>query len=147
MGQRIILATDHRGYWLKEYIKQYDDIGGVNIMWYDAGAHTPERSDYTEYAIHACNRLLSGETDYGIFICGTGTGMAIAANRYRYLYAGVAWNPEIARHGKEDDNINVLALPADWIAHEQAIEIIAAWVTSHFKGGRYAQRLSMLNEV
>lgn len=147
MAQRIILATDHRGYWLKEHIKTHDNIGGVDVAWYDVGARTPERSDYTEYAIHGCNQLLSGDADSGIFICGTGTGMAIAANRYRYVYAGVAWTPEIARHGKEDDHMNVLALPADWVDHQQALEIISEWLQAHFKGGRYAQRLAMLDGV
>ncbi len=147
MALRVILATDHRGFWLKEHLKTISEIAGIEIQWHDAGAHTPDRSDYTEYAIHACNQLLSDAADVGVFLCGTGTGMAIAANRYRYLYAGVAWTPEIARHGKEDDNLNVLALPADWISQEQAYTIIATWLKADFKGGRYAQRLEMLNAV
>jgi len=143
----IILASDHRGFWLKEYIKQHVDISESPINWYDAGAYTQERSDYAEYAMYACNLMFSDIADYAVMICGTGTGMAIAANRYTYLYAGVAWTPEIARHGKEDDNLNVLALPADWISRKQAEDIIYAWHTAHFKGGRYAKRLRILNGV
>jgi len=144
---RIILATDHRGYWLKEHIKHNNNIGEHTIWWHDVGAYTPERSDYTEYGIRACNELLSDTADYAVLLCGTGTGMAVVANRYRYLYAGVAWTPEIARHGKEDDNMNVLALPADWVSHEQAHAILEAWLSAQFKKGRYADRLSMIDAI
>jgi len=147
VDSRIIIASDHRGYWLKDHLKQYDAIGTTYISWYDVGPFTPERSDYTEYGIHACNEFRDDKGDCLILICGTGTGMAIVANRYRYLYAGVAWTPEIARHGKEDDNMNVLALPADWIDQNQAHDIINAWLESHFKRGRYAQRVSMIDTI
>lgn len=147
MNTRIVIATDHRGFILKEQLKQCTTFNDVSVMWYDVGAYTSDRSDYTEYAIHACNELLEDKADYGVLICGTGTGMAIAANRYRYLYAGVAWCPEIAKHAKEDDNCNVLALPADWIDYNEAQHIITAWLTAYFKGGRYAQRLAMIDSI
>ena len=147
MNTRIVIAADHRGFMLKEQLKQCTHINDITVWWYDVGAYTSDRSDYAEYAIHACNELLKDKADYAVLICGTGTGMAIAANRYRYLYAGIAWRPEIAKHGKEDDNMNVLALPADWINYNQAEEIVEAWLTSYFKGGRYAQRISMMDSI
>ena len=81
---------------------------------------------------------------YGVLLCGTGGGMAIAANRYKDIYAVVAWNVEIARRCKQEDNANVLVLPCDFIAKDDAVIMINEWLSQEFKGGRYAQRIAMI---
>ena len=90
-----------------------------------------------------------GEADYGILICGSGVGMAIAANRSRGIYAALCWSPEIAQVAHQDDGVNILALASDYISDESNIAIVRAmldeWANKTFKGGRYAQRLKMID--
>ena len=79
-------------------------------------------------------------------LCATGVGMAIAANRFPNIYAGLAWNEEIARLSKEDDNVNVLVLPSDFVSNEQMIAMTRAWLSAQFNEGRYAKRIAMIDE-
>jgi Ribose 5-phosphate isomerase RpiB len=90
--------------------------------------------------------LFYKKADTGLLICGSGIGMAIAANRFKGIYAGVAWNPEIAQAAREDDNINMLVLPADYITHLESPAIITAWINAQFKEGRYTQRLQAIDQ-
>src|SRR5579872_1573304 len=109
---KIAIGTDHRGFLHKEYIKN----SMTDITWVDVGTHDQERTDYPIYAEQAAQLLLSNSVDYGILLCSTGIGMAIAANRHKNIYAGVVWNEEIARQSKAEDNINMLVLPSDCVS-------------------------------
>ncbi len=142
----LAIGADHRGFALKEYIKKHSFKNSNRINLIDMGAVSSERTDYPLYVKKVAEAVLSGTVHAGILLCGTGVGVAIAANRYKGVYAGVAWSAEIARLAKEDDNVNVLCLPADYLAPEVACEIIKAWLSAEFKGGRYAERLHMIDE-
>lgn len=72
--------------------------------------------------------------------------MAIAANRYKKIYAAVAWNPEIARRIKEEDNCTILVLPADYVTLNESIAIIDAWQNAQYKAGRYENRIALLDK-
>ena len=141
----IVIASDHRGFRLKAYLKQY--VVGIDnpIAWIDVGADTDERSDYPLFGHKACDVMLSGQASHGILLCGSGIGMAIVANRYRGIYAGLVWNKDVAIASKQDDNTNVLVLPCDFITDEQAVEMINAWLGATFKGGHYQQRIKMID--
>jgi ribose 5-phosphate isomerase B len=143
----IALGADHRGYTLKEYIKQQSLFGTTDVTWLDVGAFDAERSDYPVFAEQVCRSILEGEADCGILLCGTGVGMAIAANRFKGIFAAVAWNETIARASKEDDNANVLVLPADDLSEEQTQRIVAAWLGAHFKEGRYRERITQIDQL
>lgn len=143
----IAIGSDHRGYALKELLKQHAVIGSHAVTWHDCGAHNSDRSDYPEYAACVCKLLVNGNTQAGILLCGTGVGMAVAANRYKGIYAGVAWNESIARSCKEDDNVNVLVLPADILKEAEAVAIIEAWLSAQFKEGRYRNRISHIDRL
>jgi ribose 5-phosphate isomerase B len=80
-------------------------------------------------------------------LCGSGVGMSIAANRHPGIFAALAWNQEVARQCKEDDNANVLVLPADFISEDQMMGIIMAWLGARFKGGRYQERIKMIDKL
>lgn len=142
---RIVLGTDHRGFVHKEHLIHSVDLLQKDIEWLDVGAHDAERSDYPVYAHAVCNRLYEGHAQLGILLCGTGIGMAIAANRQRGIRAGVAWSAEIARRGREEDNINILVLPADYVAVTDLDEIVVAWLTAKFLGERYQERIDMID--
>ena len=79
--------------------------------------------------------MLLARVQYGVLICGTGGGMAIAANRYKNIYAVVAWNRDVARRCKEEDNANVLVLPSDFVSCDEAIIMINAWLARNLKVG------------
>ena len=143
----IALGADHRGYKLKEYLKQQSLFGATEVTWLDLGAFDAERSDYPVFAEGVSQAVLAGKSACGILLCGTGVGMAIAANRFKGIFAAVAWNESIARASKEDDNINVLVLPADDLSEEQVQPIIAAWLGAKFREGRYRERIAQIDRL
>lgn len=145
MKHRIAIGADHRGYALKSLLLEFANFGPHTIQWLDVGTDSPERTDYPVYTLKVVNKIRFSEADKGIFLCGSGIGPIIAANRFREIYAGVAWNQQIARDAKQDDNINILSLPADHLTIKQVPDIIEAWLSAQFKGGRYQERLDMLD--
>jgi ribose 5-phosphate isomerase B len=143
----VALGTDHRGYALKEFLKEYKAIGTFEINWLDQGAFNDERSDYPKFAQAVCKDVRWGDADVGILLCGTGAGMTIAANRFEGIFAGLVWSVELARLAREDDNCNVLVIPADYIDQFLLVGIIEAWLTAEFKQGRYADRLAQIDQI
>jgi ribose 5-phosphate isomerase B len=139
------IGADHRGFELKQLLRLRPMIGDYEIIWHDVGCFSVERTDYPPFAQQVARMVKNGEVDLGVLFCGTGTGMAIAANRFPGIYAGVAWDPVIARRMREDDKVNILVVPADFIVTEAPlIDLVEAWLSATFKGGRYAERLTML---
>jgi len=92
----------------------------------------------------AIKKLFKENIQNSILICGSGIGMSIAANRYSKIYAGLVLNKDMAKSAKEDDNVNVLVLAADYTKNTEAIEIISSWLNAKFKKGRYRKRIEML---
>ena len=142
----IAIGADHRGYRYKASLMNRFAIAGHTINWIDVGTYNETRTDYPEYAKVVCEKIKEGEAQYGILFCGTGIGMAIVANRYKGIYAGVAWNEQVARLSKEDDNVNVLVIPADFVTEDEIHDMVRAWLTASFLEGRYQKRLSMIDE-
>ena len=102
----IAIGADHRGFAMKEYLKQNCIIPNYAFTWIDVGADSDTRSDYPIFAIRVAKYIQEKNAFYGILLCGTGIGMAIAANRFKGIYAGLAWNEESARLAKEDDMVS-----------------------------------------
>jgi len=138
---KIAIGSDHRGFEHKGFIIQKIK----SISWIDVGCFSSDRCDYPIFAQLVSSAILKKEADFGILLCGTGIGMAIAANRFTRIYAGLCWNSEIARLAKEHDNINVLVLPSDFVSPDESIEIINNWLHTEFKAGRYQKRLDMID--
>ena len=143
----IAIGADHRGFAHKEYLKKMAAPLGMHITWIDVGAFNSDRSDYPLFARAACQELLAGRAHRALLICGSGVGMAIAANRFKGIYAALVWNEEVARVSREDDNTNVLALPSDFVTVEQAVTIVQAWLKAEFRGGRYQERVAALDTL
>lgn len=140
---KIVLGADHRGYTQKEYIKTIEF--SIPITWIDVGACDAERSDYPVFAMHACEQIVGGNADCGVLLCGSGNGMAITANRYAGIYAGLVWNEEVARLAREHDQVNVLVIPSDYVDNTLVVRMINAWLTAHFFGDRYKERITMID--
>lgn len=143
----IAIGADHRGYAMKEFLKQQSNVDAIAVTWLDVGAVDDERSDYPKFSIRAIAAMREKNADCAILICGSGIGMAITANRYPGIYAGVVWNTDIARLAKEDDNVNVLIFPSDYVNNDQALGMLKAWLNAKFKEGRYQERLDMIDKI
>ncbi len=143
----IVIGADHRGFECKAYLKQC--VVGKNdpIVWIAVGAFSADYSDYPVFAQAACQTIVSGQAERGILICGSGVGMAIAANRYPGIYAGLAWNVDVARMSREDDKTNMLVIPADFVTLEKAVDMVNEWLDASFKGGRYQERIEMIDRI
>ena len=141
----ISLGSDHGGYELKEEIKKYlDEIG---IEYKDYGTDSKERTDYPIFAERVAKSIQSKECDRGILICKSGAGMTIVANKFKGIRAALIFNKETSIAAKADDNINILILPAEYMSTSDAISSVRAWIGTEFKGGRYLERLQMIEEI
>lgn len=138
---KIAIGSDHRGFALKKILLAV--LEGITLV--DCGAASDERSDYPDFAHAVAQMILDKKAEAGILLCGTGIGMAMAANRNKGIYAGVCWNAEVACKAKADDHLNVLVLPADYISQADAIEIVAAWLDTEPLGERHAERLAKID--
>lgn len=143
--KRLVIAADHRGFKQKSIILAYV-ARKTAITCIDVGTDSDERTDYPIYAHKAVAQLAAHKVDGALLLCGSGAGMAIVANRTPHIYAAVVWNATVAREVKEDDNCNVLVIPSDFVADDQVCELVDAWLQATFKGGRYAERLAMIDE-
>lgn len=141
-SMRISIGADHRGFALKKIIINYFK----DYQWIDVGTNSQDRTDYPLFAQKVCHDVLDGRADCGIVICGSGVGVSISANRFKGIYAALCWDPEVAKHAREYDGANVLALPANFVEPELAIDIVNAWTGAKFKGGIYQKRLDMIEE-
>jgi ribose 5-phosphate isomerase B len=142
---KIAIGADHRGFNHKKFI--IDAFKNDPIYTFtDVGTDSAERTDYPLYAEKVVELMKSGQVEQGILLCGNGVGMAIAANRNKQIYAAVVASAADAIKAKEDDNINLLVLPSDYLSDDQLIPIIRAWLNARFKGGRYAERIAMVDK-
>lgn len=144
---RLAIGSDHRGYLHKDALKRVRHVLEKKVEWLDVGTYSPERTDYPLYVAPALEAMQDGRVHGAVLLCGSGAGMAIAANRHSGIYAAVAWDPRVATAVKEDDNCNVLIIPADYVTEEQAHAIINAWLVAKFKHDEYEQRLQMIDGV
>ena len=141
----IALGCDHGGYELKEEIKKYLDE--KQMPYKDFGTSSSERTDYPIFAESVAKSIQNGECDKGILICKTGVGMTIAANKFKGIRCAVCLDEAVAKQAKEHSNINILALPAEYVSITKAVPIIRMWIASEFQEGRYAHRLQMIEEI
>ena len=138
----IILACDHAGYPLKEEIKKF--FNRENITTIDVGTYSTDSVDYPDYAKLGCAKVLESDNNIGIFICGTGVGMSICANRNPKIRAALCTSPTIAALSRQHNNSNVLVLPGRFMSKRKAIRIVKEFLTSQYEAGRHAKRLKKL---
>ena len=142
---KIALAADHAGFEEKEKIKRTLDEMGVEYV--DMGTNSTDSVDYPDYAKKVAEAVSHGDVDQGLLVCGSGPGMAIAANKVKGARAAVAWNPDIARLAREHNDANILSLPARFMSDEEASKVLKAWFDANFEGGRHAKRVDKIKEL
>lgn len=138
----IALASDHGGFSYKERTKALlDELG---LSWKDFGTDSDQSVDYPDYAHAAAIAIAGGACDRGIFICGTGIGISLAANRHRGVRAAACQIPEAARMSRLHNDANVLALGERLVTWEQAADMIRLWLETPFEGGRHERRIAKI---
>ena len=140
--KKIAIASDRAGLELKTYIinelkEQYD--------FDDLGTNNQDLVDYPDYAIKVVDKILSGHSEFGILICGTGIGMSIAANKHKGIRAGLCHNSLEARLTREHNDANILCLGGRMIGKECALENVKVFLTTNFAGGRHTNRIKKLD--
>ena len=141
----IAIGSDHGGYKLKEEIKKYlDEIG---VEYKDYGTETGERTDFPIYAKKVARAVQNEECDKGILICRTGFGMAMTANKFKGIRCAACYDEVTAKQAKEHLNINVISIPADYADVNLAVKLVRTWIACEFLGGRYQNRLEMIEEI
>ncbi len=110
----------------------------------DVGTFSTESVDYPDFAEKVGEKIESGESEQGILVCGSGIGVAIAANKMHGVRAAQAWNEETARLSRQHNNANVLTIGARVVPHEEIPKIVKAWLDAKFEGGRHAGRVEKM---
>ncbi len=142
---KIAIAADHAGFEGKELIKQtLDEIG---VEYDDMGTYSAESVDYPDYARKVAEAVARGDYEQGVLVCGSGTGMAISANKVRGIRAAVAWNAETARLARQHNNANILAVGARTSPEGTIPDIVKAWFDADFEGGRHAGRVDKITQI
>lgn len=140
--KHIAISCDHAGFELKERIKQVLTEKGFEVT--DFGPSTADRMDYPD-AIHPLAKSINeGKIETGIIICGSANGVAMTANKYANVRAGIAWEPELAELTRQHNNANILALPARFISDETALACLDVFLNTDFEGGRHESRVNKI---
>lgn len=139
----VVLASDHRGYDLKEKLKKF--FNDQNIITIDVGTYSKEGVDYPDYAKLGIDKVLQDQRNVGIFICGTGIGMSIAANRNPKIRAALCYNVDAAAYARKHNDANVLVLSAKFTKRKKAINISKVFLMTEFEGGRHARRIKKIS--
>lgn len=145
---KIFIGADHRGFELKNLVREHLSHQGYEVE--DVGAMTmvPD-DDYPQYAFGVGTKVLGEENPvFGILVCGSGQGMAIAANKVPGIRAAIGWSVEEAKSARNDDDVNVLVLPSDMIEPDLALTVVDAFIDQKFSGEeRHVRRLAQIREI
>ncbi len=141
-AERIPIGADHAGFELKEKLKAA--LAGLGYEVEDVGTHSPASTDYADYAHPVAEAVETGKAARGILLCGTGLGMAYAANRHAHVRAAVAWTPEIAGLSRAHNDSNILVIPARFVSDEDGVAILKTWLDTPFEGGRHQRRIEKI---
>lgn len=141
---KVIITGDHAGMTLRNEVKSVlDELG---FTYEDTGADCKSSVDYPDYALPAAKRVASGEFDRGIFVCGTGIGVSISANKVNGIRCALVHDVFSAKATREHNDSNILAMGERVIGPGLAREIVKTWLTTEFEGGRHLNRINKISE-
>ncbi|MBR3746467.1 MAG: ribose 5-phosphate isomerase B, partial [Selenomonadaceae bacterium] len=140
---KITIGSDHGAVELKEEVKKVlAEFDGVEVK--DVGTIGKESVDYPDIAEKVCADVVSGESERGIVLCGTGLGISIAANKIKGIRCALCNDVYSAKKSREHNNANVLAMGGRVLGFGPAGEIVRAWLTTEFEGGRHERRVNKI---
>lgn len=141
---RFAIGSDHAGYEWKEKVKDILTRLGHEVV--DFGTKTKDSVDYSEFGLKVAHKVADGEFDYGVNICWTGNGMAMASNKVKGIRAGLALNPEMAHLTRLHNNANLLVLSQKYTPEADLENIIKQFIETKFEGGRHLRRIELFME-
>ncbi|MDP2187782.1 MAG: ribose 5-phosphate isomerase B [Sphingobacteriaceae bacterium] len=139
--QKVSIGSDHAGYLLKAKLEQL--LVAAGLLVHDQGPHTADSVDYPDYA-HPVAKQVAQEGILGILICGSGNGVCMTANKHAGIRAALCWNKELAMLARQHNNANILCIPARFVSEEVAIDMVEAFLSTAFEGGRHATRVNKI---
>jgi len=142
---KIITASDHVGYTMKKELQEYMQCLGHTVD--DVGTYSADRAEYPIYGRLAADKLAAGEYDFAVLVCGTGFGIALAANSVNGVRCVNTTDVFTTQMSRLHNNANAIAFGARVIAIEMAKTLLDAWLSADFEGGRHADRVEMLTQM
>jgi len=140
--KKISLSSDHAGFDLKEKIKNYLLKKKIKVI--DLGPKNSNSVDYPDYAKKVARNILSKKSNVGILVCGSGTGMAISANKFKKIRAAVCYNAVSTRLSRMHNNANILALGSRLTNKQNAVKLVNLFLSTKFEGGRHLRRVKKI---
>ncbi len=144
---KIFIGADHNGFDLKQRLHAYLLEQGHDVV--DKGGHHYDKhDDFPQYGALVATEVLANDKSVGILLCGSGQGVCIAANRFKGIRATLVWNEESAYEARDDDDANVLCLPARQLSWKKTRELVDTWLNTPFAGAaRYRRRNAQLDQL
>ena len=140
--KKICIASDHAGYNIKEYIKDFLIKKKISII--DLGPNSNGSVDYPDYAKKVAKRIKSKKSDVGILVCGSGTGMAISANKIKGIRAAVCYNKSSTRLSRLHNNANIISLGSRLTKKKDIKTLISIFLKTNFESGRHLRRVKKI---
>jgi len=140
--EKIIIASDHAGFRLKEKLVSWLITNRYEVR--DIGCFSEDSVDYPDYAHPLAVAVENGEYDYGITICGSGNGISMTCNKHASIRSAVCWNNEISRLARSHNDANICALPGRFLTEAEAKQIVKIFLTTSFEGGRHKRRIDKI---
>ena len=140
--KKICISSDHAGFKLKESIKDF--LINKNISIIDLGPINEDSVDYPDYAKKVSNRVKSKKSDIGILVCGSGTGMAISANKIKGIRAAVCYNLKSTRLSRQHNDANIIAIGSRLTKKNTALQLVSVFLGTKFEGGRHLRRVKKI---
>ena len=137
--KKICISSDHAGYNLKEFIKELLIKSKISII--DLGPFSKKSVDYPDFAKKVSNRVSKKKSDIGILVCGSGTGMAISANKTKGIRAAVGYNIKSTQLSRQHNNANILCLGSRLTKKKDIKKIVSIFLKTKFEGGRHKRRI------
>ncbi|MCU0407977.1 MAG: ribose 5-phosphate isomerase B [Bacteroidales bacterium] len=141
--KKIVIASDHAGYFLKEKIRKF--LAGDKYELKDLGCYTDDTVDYPDFGHALARAVAAGEYELGISICGTGNGINMTVNKHPGIRSALCWNEEISRLARAHNDANICALPGRFISESEAYLIVRTFLTTDFEGGRHQPRIGKIS--
>ena len=139
---KISIGNDHAGPEYKKAIVTFLESNGFEII--NHGTDTFDSVDYPDFGHKVAVDVENETSKFGIVICGSGNGINMTVNKHTIIRAALCWNKEIAMLARQHNNANIISIPARFTSIEQAVEMVAVFLTTEFEGGRHATRVNKI---
>ena len=142
MSKKIVVASDHAGFPIKNHIVNY--LNKQNIEVIDLGPQSEDSVDYSDFGHKLAEKIENGEAELGIALCGSGNGMNMTTNKHQKIRSALCWNDEISLLARLHNDANVCVLPGRYVTQNQAEAIVEAFLKTSFEGGRHLARINKI---